>query len=159
MKERTFEMLSVIACSRKEAPAVPAAARPRMFTLSYDREKPLLYSSAKITFDGKTFSTDRAIWDTGSTVTAFSQKIADGFHASPTCSGSSVSASDTVKSDIYVATIELPGGIIFHDVEVWGMPLSSFTADIIIGMDIISQGRLVVETQNGIPTFSFSVIQ
>ena len=39
------------------------------------------------------------------------------------------------------------------------MSLSDYAADVIIGMDIISQGKLVVEIQNGIPTFSFTIVQ
>lgn len=53
----------------------------------------------------------------------------------------------------------LPGGIIFHDVEVWDVDLAFHGADVVIGMDIISQGRLVVETVHGIPMFSFEIEQ
>jgi hypothetical protein len=51
----------------------------------------------------------------------------------------------------------LPGGITFHNVEVWDVDLSDHGTDVIIGMDIISRGKLVVETVDGIPMFSFSV--
>ncbi len=146
-------------CSLLTKDSVTKPKQRKTFTLSYDLNKPLLYSMAKITVNGKTLSTDRAIWDTGATITAFSNKIAEFLGASASESGVSISASNKGESNIYHATIELPGGIVFKDVEIWGMSLSDYAADVIIGMDIISQGKLVVEIQNGIPTFSFTIVQ
>lgn len=139
-----------------ERPAAASSMR-RSFALSYDPEEPKLYSSAKVTINGKTISTDKAMWDTGATITAISHATAERYHAVPYDSGISISATDRSDADIYLATIELPGGIIFHDVEVWDFSLSHIDAEVIIGMDIISQGKLVVETVNGIPMFSFSM--
>ena len=133
--------------------------RIKSFSLSYDLEKPLLYSYAKITIDGRSIATDRAIWDTGATITAISRKISEQFDSDPNESGTSISATDHSDSDIYLATVELPGGIIFRDVDVWDIGLPDYAADVIIGMDIISQGKLIVETVNGVPTFSFSIEQ
>ena len=146
-------------CSLLTKESVTNNKRNKTFTLSYDLEKPLLYSMARITVNGKVFSTDKAIWDTGATITAFSNQIAEQLNASALESGISISASDTGESNIYRATIELPGGIIFRDTEIWGFPLSDFAADVVIGMDIIFQGKLVVEMQNGIPIFSFTIVQ
>ena len=146
-------------CSLLTKESVVNNKRSKTFTLSYDLEKPLLYSMARITINGRTFSTDKAIWDTGATITAFSNRIAESLDASASESGISISASDTSESNIYHGTIELPGGIVFRNAEIWGFPLSDFAADIIIGMDIISQGKLVVEMQNSIPTFSFTIVQ
>ena len=145
------------------APDVPCRPviqkRSKTFTLSYDTSKPLLYCSAKITIDGKTISTDRAIWDTGATVTAFSDRLRSQFGSSPAETGTAIGAISSDSSDIFLATLELPGDIIFHNVEVWCFSLSAFAADLIIGMDVISQGKLVVETRDNIPTFSFTVVQ
>ena len=44
----------------------------KTFILSYNAEKPLLYSNAKITIGNKTIETNKAIWDTGATITAIS---------------------------------------------------------------------------------------
>lgn len=131
----------------------------KSFTLLYDPDKPILYSYAKITIGDRTIATDKAMWDTGATITVISHSTAKQFDAAPDDIGTSISATDRLDSDIYLATIELPGGIIFHDIEVWDVDLSDHGAEVIIGMDIISRGRLVVETVNGVPMFSFSIEQ
>lgn len=131
----------------------------KSFTLLYDKEKPVLYSYAKIVIGDKIIATDKAMWDTGATITAISHSAAEKLDTAPSDTGTSISATDKNDSDIYLATLELPGGIVFHDVEVWDVDLSDHGAEVVIGMDIISKGRLVVETVNGIPMFSFSIEQ
>lgn len=136
-----------------------AQKEKKSFKLLYDKEKPVLYSYAKITIGDKVFATDRAVWDTGATITIATHKIAKEFDTVPVDTGISVSATDRSDSDIYLATLELPGGIVFENVEIWDVDLEVHNADIVIGMDIISQGRLVVETVNEIPMFSFEIEQ
>lgn len=131
----------------------------KSFTLLYDPKKPILYSYAKITIGDQTIATDKAMWDTGATITVISHAIAEKIEVEPDETGTSISATDRSDSDIYLATVELPGGIIFRDVEMWDVDLSDHGAEVVIGMDIISRGRLVVETVNGIPMFSFSIEQ
>lgn len=131
----------------------------KKFRLLYDKEKPILYSYAKITIGDKVFATDKAVWDTGATITIATHAIAKEFDTKPADTGTSISTTDRRNSDIYLATLELPGGITFENVEVWDIDLEVHNADIVIGMDIISQGRLVVEAVNGIPMFSFEIEQ
>lgn len=131
--------------------------RQKSFILSYGTEKPLLYSNAKITIGNKTIETNKAIWDTGATITAISSAVSKRIGAMPVESGTTISATDRSDSNIYLATIELPGDIVLHNVEVWDISLDDYAAEVIIGMDIISRGRLIVETVNGVPTFSFSI--
>lgn len=132
-------------------------SKRKSFSLSYDYEELKLYSHAKITIGEKTIFTDKAMWDTGATITAISHKTAEQFNALPDDIGTSISASGCSNADIYKATIELPGGIVFQDIEVWDVDLSDHGAEVVIGMNIISQGRLVVENTNGVPMFSFSI--
>lgn len=138
-------------------PAAPAADSCKSFTLSYDPDDPKLYSYAKITVGDKTFITDKALWDTGATITAISYAVARELDALPSDTGISISATDRSDSDIYLATVELPGGIVFHDVELWDIDLADHGAEIVIGMDIISRGTLVIGTTDGLPTFSFRI--
>lgn len=133
--------------------------KKKSFRLLYDKDKPILYSYAKVTVGDKIIATDKAMWDTGATITAISHAMAEEAEAVAFDSGTSVSATDRKGSDIYLATVELPSGIIFRNVEVWDIDLTYHGADVVIGMDIISQGRLVVETVNGIPMFSFEIEQ
>lgn len=136
-----------------------APKEKKSFRLLYDKEKPILYSYAKIAIGDKVFATDKAVWDTGVTITIAAHRIARELPADPAGTGTSISATDRSDSDIYLATLELPGGIVFENIEVWDIDLEVHNADIVIGMDIISQGRLVVETVNGIPMFSFEIEQ
>ena len=131
--------------------------RKKSFSLSYNPEKPILYSYARIIIGDKSIATDKAIWDTGATMTFVSHDMAERFDATPDDFGTSISATDRNDADIYLATVELPGGIVFSDVEVWDIDLSDHGAEVVIGMDIISRGRLVVDTVDGTPMFSFSV--
>lgn len=131
----------------------------KSFKLLYDKEKPFLYSYAKITIGDTVIATDKAIWDTGATITVISHSKATMAGTKPDELGTSTSATTRQASGIYHATIELPGGIIFHDMELWDMDLALNGPEVLIGMDIISQGRLVVETVNGIPMFSFEIEQ
>ncbi len=101
-----------------------AKPEKKSFTLLYDRDKPILYSYAKITVGDKIIATDKAMWDTGATITAISHSLTEKADAVPDDSGTSISATDRKGSDIYLATVELPGGIIFHDVEVWDIGLA-----------------------------------
>ncbi|MDO5346558.1 MAG: retropepsin-like aspartic protease [Lachnospiraceae bacterium] len=133
--------------------------RCKSFSLSYNPEKPILYSYAKITIGDRTIITDKAMWDTGATITVISHATANQFDATPNEVGTSISATDRSDSDIYLATIELPGGIVFHNAEVWDVDLSDHGAEVVIGMDIISRGKLVVETVYGVPMFTFSIEQ
>ena len=131
----------------------------KSFRLLYDKEKPFLYSYAKITIGDIVIATDKAAWDTGATITVISHSGARMAGTKPDGTGISTSATTKRDSDIYHATIELPGGIIFRDVELWDMDLTLNGPEVLIGMDIISQGRLVVENVNGIPMFSFEIEQ
>lgn len=117
----------------------------------------MLYSNAKITIGNKIIETNKAIWDTGATITAISHAVSNYLSVLLKESGTVISATDRSERDIYLATIELPRGIVFRDMEVWDIGLDSYAAEVIIGMDIISKGRLIVEMVNGVPTFSFSV--
>lgn len=138
-------------------PLTASQSTKKSFSLSYDPDDLRLFSSAKVTIGDKTFFTDKAMWDTGSTITAISHATAQQYHAIPNETGTSISATDRLDADIYQATIELPGGIVFRDIDLWDISLSHLDVEIVIGMDIISQGKLLVETVNGTPMFSFSI--
>lgn len=133
--------------------------KEKSFTLHYDRDDPKLYSRATITVGDKVISTDKALWDTGATMICIQHYRAKCLKDEPKETGTSVSATDRRDSDIYLGTVELPGGIIFYGVDIWDIDLANLEAEVIIGMDIISKGRLVVDTVDGIPAFSFTVMQ
>ena len=138
-------------------PVTASQSTKRAFSLSYDPNNLRLFSSAKITIGDKTLFTDKAMWDTRATITAISHATAQQYNAAPNETGTSISATDRLDTDIYQATVELPGGIVFRDIDVWHISLSYLDVEIVIGMDIISQGKLVVETVNDVPMFSFSI--
>lgn len=143
---------------KKETPPIKRT-RTKSFALTYDLEKPMLYSHAEVTICGKTIATNRAIWDTGATISALSKRMEEKVGALPDEEGIMHGATGNSDSNIYCATVELPGGIVFRDVDMWGIGLPGLDVDVVIGMDIISRGKLVVETVGGVPMFSFSVEQ
>ena len=131
----------------------------KSFRLSYDQDELKLFSKAKITSSDKIYETDRAIWDTGASITAISHAGARKLAAAPSERGTTISATDLCTSDIYLATVELPGGIVFKDIELWDVDLSDAQYDVVIGMDIISRGDLHVISSTGSHAFYFETDQ
>lgn len=94
-----------------------APKEKKSFRLLYDKEKPILYSYAKIAIGDKVFATDKAVWDTGVTITIAAHRMARELPADLAGTGTSISATDRSDSDIYLATLELPGGIVFENIR------------------------------------------
>lgn len=101
----------------------------------------------------KTFKTDKAVWDTGATETMittdivkelglkpFDQIQVSGFHGIETTS-------------VYLIHIGLPTGDAIIDIE--AMECQSEDYDVIIGMDVISQGDFAFTNANNESVFSF----
>lgn len=132
------------------------APKTNTFSLAYDSEQLKLLSPAKIEVGNKTILTDKAVWDTGANITMVSEKVTGKLSGDPVEEADTHGIGGTDKTRIYMGNVEFPGGIIFDDVTIWIQDLRDLDFEVIIGMDVISRGRLVVEERKGIPTFSFS---
>lgn len=97
----------------------------------------------------------KAIWDTGATGSVISQKVVDELNLQPSGFIPVHHAGGCDLSPWYKINIMLPNNVGFSEIKVTQAKLAS--ADVLIGMDIISLGDFSITNVNGKTTFSFRV--
>ena len=96
-----------------------------------------------------------AIWDTGAEMSSISEKVVQAMGLVPVGRARNYTAGGEIEVNIYVINILLPCNVNFAMVRVTGNDLGD--ADMLIGMDIISQGDFAVTNVGGNTTFSFRI--
>ena len=97
-----------------------------------------------------------AIWDTGATNSAITQAVVDACGLVPTSMAQVHGVHGVSTAEVYLVNIYLPNNVAFAGVHVTkGANLPG--AQILIGMDVISQGDFAVTNLGGITKFSFRV--
>lgn len=96
-----------------------------------------------------------AIWDTGAEMSSISQKVALDLGLAPVGRAKNYTAGGEIEVSIYVVNIILPMGINVVMVPVTCNDLGD--VDMLIGMDIISQGDFAVTNTDGKTTLSFRI--
>lgn len=99
--------------------------------------------------------TVKAIWDTGAEVSSISTRLAEDMSLVSLGKAYNCTAAGMVEVNIYAVNILLPNGVNFAMVPVTGNDLGD--VDMLIGMDIISQGDFSVTNADGKTTFSFRI--
>jgi len=94
-----------------------------------------------------------AIWDTGATNSAISQKVVDACDLKPIGMVEVHYGDGTALSEVYLVNIGLPNNVAFQQVHVTKMAV--ITADVLVGMDIIASGDFAVTNKNGQTVLSF----
>lgn len=94
-----------------------------------------------------------AIFDTGAEVSSISTKIANELGLSPVGMARNSTAGGIIDVFVYAVNIVLPNRVSFPMVQVTGNDLGD--VDMLIGMDIISQGDFSITNVEGKTTFSF----
>lgn len=94
---------------------------------------------------GKTTRTKFALWDTGASMSAVCKDLADWLGLKVVRQEYMESASETRLTDVCKCRIILPDGSCF-DQEVFVLPKNDTPA--IIGFDIISQGRFILDEKD-----------
>lgn len=105
--------------------------------------------------NAKPEKTVTAIWDTGAEISAISNRIVTELGLKPINVARNITAAGEIIVYIYAVSIFLPNGITFPMLPVTGNDLGD--ADMLIGMDIISQGDFSVTNVGGKTTFSFRI--
>lgn len=94
----------------------------------------------------------RAVWDTGAWASAISPRVVKALGLIPTGWGFSDTAAGRSQVQKFGVNILLPNGVGFRSVEV---SCNNMKVDVLIGMDIISQGDFCVTNKDGKSIFTF----
>lgn len=97
----------------------------------------------------------KAIWDTGATRTAISQKVADECGLKPIGVTLIHTAAGESKRNTYLVNVWLPNRVMIPNVTVAQCEL--IDTDVLIGMDIINRGDFAVTNKDGKTVFSFRI--
>ncbi len=133
------------------------------FTVSYKELTNVLGSCAEISEAFHPASTSpppphhkyNAIWDTGATGTAITQKVVDDCALKPIGMAIVQTAKGQIHTPVYLANIYLPQRVCIYNLRVTLIDIRN--ADVLIGMDIISKGDFAISNKDGKTTFSFRV--
>jgi len=139
----------------------PQAQRPSAtFTSSYPALSRVLANDVHI---GEAFDPKQppkqlpplftAIWDTGATNSAITQKVVDQCGLKPTGMAVVHTAQASTTTETFLVSIFLPNKVAFPSVTVSRAVLRGF--DVLIGMDIINRGDFAVTNKDGKTVFSF----
>lgn len=135
---------------------------PHSFTLKYKGLKLILSTDVWLTpitsdsqIDALKLRKYRAIYDTGATNSVISQKVIDECGLHPTGMTIVYTAKGEGTSETYYVTICLPNKVCFPFTRVTKGILPE--VDVLIGMDILSQGDFAVTNYENKTTFSFRV--
>lgn len=96
----------------------------------------------------------QAIWDTGATASVITQAVVDACGLKPIGVVQTHGVHGTELSEVYLVNIRLPQGVAFMHVQVSKGKLVG-GANVLIGMDIITQGDFAVTNKAGTTVFSF----
>lgn len=94
-----------------------------------------------------------ALWDTGANMTCLSNRLVSALGLKPISYQYSETAGGVVLMSVYIVDIALTDNVV-----VQGLLVSSGdfgTTDVLIGMDIITQGNMTITNENGHTEFSF----
>ncbi len=100
----------------------------------------------------------KALWDTGATHSAISDRLAKILQLSSEDFVEVSTALGILEVPVYSVRVTFPNQLIFEDVEVAQFICADIEeCDLIIGMDIITQGDLSITNLDGRTVFSFRV--
>jgi len=96
----------------------------------------------------------RGIWDTGATGSAITQKVIDDVGLKPTGMVKVNTASQKgVPTEVYLVSVFLPNRVCIPQLKVTRANLVG--TEVLLGMDIISQGDFAVTNENGKTVLSY----
>ena len=125
----------------------------KYFRYEYTSITMLIITKAEIEYAGCKREI-KALWDTGANITILNNELVKKLNPQPTGDGYLATISDeAVPSQKYKINLFLPGNIEFPNIEVINGETKG--CDVLIGMDIISQGDFIISNYNGKTSFIF----
>ncbi|SHK31292.1 retropepsin-like aspartic protease [Hespellia stercorisuis] len=108
------------------------------------------------TDDAQIYRIERSLWDTGSSTSCISEKLARKLGLLPIDTGVGVTPTGQLDISYYLLDIYLSNKVVFHNMKVAGFPLERHDVDFLIGMDIISKGDFNIRNSDGRTVFTFN---
>lgn len=99
----------------------------------------------------------KALWDTGSRSSCISRKLAKELELPETGRKTVLTPTGSIEVPTHRVDLVLWDELSFSDLEVTEYPLERHDCDILIGMDIISRGKLTIDSTSGKTKISFTV--
>ena len=98
----------------------------------------------------------QAIWDTGASGTAITQKVVDKCKLKPIGMANVNTAGGQIRTNVYLINLFLPNKVAFHALRVTETRGEiAGGVDLLIGMDIIGSGDFAITCKDGNTTFSY----
>lgn len=127
----------------------------RAFTQTYENIAIDLKTVVKISQNDNEIEI-RAKWDTGANHTCICPRIATALNLKPCGTTNIHTSTGSAITNNYRVNLTLPQeNMKLENIEVWSMSVDKSGYDILIGMDIISQGDLCISNYNGQTVMSF----
>ena len=98
---------------------------------------------------------ENAVWDTGATNTVISPDVVEALGLKPTGKSSISAYGGIVETCTYKIDICFDNGYRIQNLEVMSGDYSDY--DVLIGMDVITQGDFFISTVNGKTSFCFRI--
>ena len=135
---------------------------PQSFTVAYNSKVNVLVTFIDIfpAFNPSTTNIHpqpmryNCIWDTGATNTVITKKVADELNLKPIGMTVVKHAGGEDNSEVFLVNIGLPNKVGFMNIKVTEGTLSG-DVEVLVGMDIISQGDFAITHKDNKTTFSF----
>lgn len=127
------------------------------FTVRYDRVVPKLITNAFVISNGVVYDANRALWDTGASITCISTNVVNKLSLTPSGRQTIQTPGGQKIVNTYLVDVSLPNGVTFSDVPVCDSEIGSQGLDVLIGMDLISLGDFSITQQGGKTMFSFCI--
>ena len=109
-------------------------------------------------FDGAQSKVVRdAVWDTGAVSTTIDESLARSIGLQPIDKGKMVAIGGVVESNIYMVDVIVALGMEVRNIKAYGIDLSAREMKLVLGMDVISQGRLTIDSLSGETRMEFTL--
>ncbi len=127
-----------------------------VFTKIYDKFEGRIITEEHIVNDEKDIPVSAA-WDTGSTFSCISPEFAKQLNLQPLCDDKLHTPYGIIQSKLYDVDILLNKQAIYTVRVAENPNMHRENVDLLIGMDIISEGDFVISTYEDITSFSFRI--
>lgn len=127
-----------------------------VFTEKYANIQKRIINSAVIEANGKSIPV-KAQWDTGATGTCISKELVSRLHLLPIGKVKVHTPSGMGTLNKYMVNLVLNNEVVFENWLVMDSEIGTQRIDVLIGMDIISEGDFAISNFKGKTQFSFRI--